>query len=72
MIQKLFTGSNPKNKHVPSLWFKLYARQPLVFESGFTGFSYDEMEVLAVNCQPYEMVGPSGGVLRRWRGSAPM
>ena len=26
------------------------AQQRVVFESGFTGFPYDEMEVLAVGC----------------------
>jgi hypothetical protein len=38
VIQKLFTGSNPKNKHVPSLWFKLYARQPLVLNQDLQDF----------------------------------
>jgi hypothetical protein len=31
-------GSIPKNKHVPSLWFKLYARQPLVLNQDLHDF----------------------------------
>ena len=38
MIQKLFIGSIPKNKHLPSLWFKLYARQPLVLNQDLHDF----------------------------------
>ena len=55
----------------PILWWKLCAQQPVVWIRIFR-ILYDEMEILTVNCQLDVMVGPSGRVLRRWRGSAPM
>ena len=41
-------GSIPKNKHVPSLWFKLYARQPLVLNQDLHDFQ-NYIDVVGLN-----------------------
>jgi hypothetical protein len=63
VIQKLFTvNTTPKLL----LGWKLCAQQRVVWIRIYR-ILYDEMEILAVNCQLDVILGPSGGVLRRWR-----